>query len=256
MFRENLHATDGPVLTLINNSFTLYRCRLECAVTGVGGTLKYDFSGQKLLRDLVAEWSSLVTAALLMGLPKCFDVESTFPEHHQQKVKLLVYCSSWESVDYTPIINQIVIRSPWMKTARYSSHMDSVFFPLCLTHLGRVTHICVNNVTVIGSDNGLNQCWNNISSNTRSRLQWNLNRNSYIVILENAFEIVYKIASISFRPQYVHFWWWSHNRLHSALWNPANFTQAREKWYVAHSCDYISVIYVKPIHLSFIVSRL
>ena len=31
-----------------------------------------------------------------------------------------------------------------------------------LTHWGRVTHICVGNLTIIGSDNGLslNQCWN------------------------------------------------------------------------------------------------
>ena len=36
----------------------------------------------------------------------------------------------------------------------------------------------------------LNQCWNIVNSNLRNKLQWNLNRNSYIFIQENAFENV------------------------------------------------------------------
>ena len=57
------------------------------------------------------------------------------------------------------------------------------------THCGRVTHICVSKLTIIGSDNGdrlvawsvpshyLNHCWNNINSNAWNKLQWNLMRN-------------------------------------------------------------------------------
>ena len=59
-------------------------------------------------------------------------------------------------------------------------------------HWGRVTHIGVSKLTLIGPDNGLspsrylNQCWNIAISN----IQWNLNRNLHIFIQENAFENV------------------------------------------------------------------
>ena len=44
---------------------------------------------------------------------------------------------------------------------------------ISLTHWGRVTHICVNKLTIIGSDNYLNQCWSTIDSKLRNKLQWN-----------------------------------------------------------------------------------
>ena len=86
--------------------------------------------------------------------------------------------------------------------------------PSQLTHWGRVTHIFVSNLTIIGSDNGLlpcrhpshylNQSWNIIDWSLRNILQWNLNQNSYIFIQENAFEnVVCKMASILSRPQWV-----------------------------------------------------
>ena len=85
-----------------------------------------------------------------------------------------------------------------------------------LTHWGRVTHICVGNLTIIVSDNGLspgrhqaiiwtnavrerplnlithslNQCWNIVDWTLGNKLQWNFNRNSYIFIQENPFETV------------------------------------------------------------------
>ena len=37
-------------------------------------------------------------------------------------------------------------------------HMSNIVFP-CLTHWGRVTHICVIKLTIIGSDNGLSPDW-------------------------------------------------------------------------------------------------
>ena len=84
-----------------------------------------------------------------------------------------------------------------------------------LTHWGRVTHICVNKLTIIGSDNDLspgrqatshylNQCWNIVNWTLGNKLQWYLNRNSYILIQENAFEyVVRKLAAILSRPQCV-----------------------------------------------------
>ena len=78
-----------------------------------------------------------------------------------------------------------------------------------------MTHICVGTLTIIGSDNGLSPdrrqaiIWTNdgillIGPLGRNKLQWNLKRNSYIFIQENAFEnLVLKMAAILFRPQCV-----------------------------------------------------
>ena len=67
-----------------------------------------------------------------------------------------------------------------------------------LTRWGRVTHICVGKLTIIGSDNGLspgryshylNQCWNIVNWTLRNKFQWNFNRNSNIFIYENRMKI-------------------------------------------------------------------
>ena len=72
------------------------------------------------------------------------------------------------------------------------------------THWGRATHICVSNLTTIGSDNGLssrhylNQCWNIINWTIGNKFQWNFNQNSIIFIHENISEsAVCKMAFIS-----------------------------------------------------------
>ena len=83
-----------------------------------------------------------------------------------------------------------------------------------LTHWGRVMHICVGNLTVNGSDNGLspgrrqainlNQCWDIINWTLRNKLQWNFNRNNHTFIQENVFEsVVCEMAAIFSRPQYI-----------------------------------------------------
>ena len=64
---------------------------------------------------------------------------------------------------------------------------------ILLTHWGRVTHICVSRLTIIGSDNGLdiawsapshflNGWWNIVNWTLGNKLQWNSNRNSNIFI--------------------------------------------------------------------------
>ena len=64
-----------------------------------------------------------------------------------------------------------------------------------LTQWDRVTHICVGNLTIIGSDNitwiqnYLNQSWNIVNWTLRNKLLWKLNRNANIFSEENAFEI-------------------------------------------------------------------
>ena len=83
-----------------------------------------------------------------------------------------------------------------------------------LTHWGRVTHICVGKLTIIGSDNGLSPdrrqaiIWTNdgilLIGPLGTKLQWNFNRNSNIFIQENALEnVVCEMASILCRPQCV-----------------------------------------------------
>ena len=81
-----------------------------------------------------------------------------------------------------------------------------------LTHWGRVTHICVSKLTIIGSDNGLLPgrrqaiIWTNDGMLLIGPLGTNcseiLKQNSHIFIQENAFEnIVCEMAAILSRPQ-------------------------------------------------------
>ena len=50
----------------------------------------------------------------------------------------------------------------------------------------------------------LNQCWNIVNWTLGNKNKWNINRNLYIFIQENAFENVFwKMAAILFRPQCV-----------------------------------------------------
>ena len=75
-------------------------------------------------------------------------------------------------------------------------------------------YICVSKLSLIGSDNGLwpGRCQVNIWTNAGilligtlgTKIQWNLNRNLYIFIQENAFtNVVWKMVAILSRPQCV-----------------------------------------------------
>ena len=83
-----------------------------------------------------------------------------------------------------------------------------------LTHWGRVTHICVNKLTIIGSDKGLPPIgrqaiiWTNdwilLIRTSGTNCQWNLKRNACIFIQENASEsVVCTMTAILSRPQCV-----------------------------------------------------
>ena len=41
------------------------------------------------------------------------------------------------------------------KTSKFNDLSIAAFMTLVLTHWGCVTHICISNLTIIGSDNGL-----------------------------------------------------------------------------------------------------
>ena len=106
-----------------------------------------------------------------------------------------------------------------LKSIRWSYECVKIFrlFLSCtcrtagLTHWGRMTHICVSKLTIIGSDNGLSPgrrqaiIWTNgilLIGPLGTKLQWNLKQNSHIFIHENAFQnIVCEMATILFRPQ-------------------------------------------------------
>ena len=77
-------------------------------------------------------------------------------------------------------------------------------------HWGRVTHICVSKLTVIGSDNGMSPdrrqaiIWTNAEILLIGPFGTKFNRNSNIFVQENAFEsVVCEMAAISSRPQCV-----------------------------------------------------
>ena len=86
---------------------------------------------------------------------------------------------------------------------------------LALTHWGRMTHICVSKLTIIGSDIGLSPgrhqaiIWTNAGIffqhwTPRNKFQWHFNRNPYLFIQENSFEsVVWKMAAMLYRPQCV-----------------------------------------------------
>ena len=70
-----------------------------------------------------------------------------------------------------------------------------------------MTHLCVGNLSIIGSDNGLppgRRCWDVVNWTLKNKLQWNFSRSYDIFIQENVFEaIVCEMAAILSRPQCV-----------------------------------------------------
>ena len=74
-----------------------------------------------------------------------------------------------------------------------------------LAHRGRMTHICVSRLTIIGSDNGFRLAgWNIVNWTPGNKLQWNLKWYLYIFIQECAFKtVVRRLALILWRLQCV-----------------------------------------------------
>ena len=83
-----------------------------------------------------------------------------------------------------------------------------------LSHWGRVTHICVSKLTIIGSDNGLSPgrrraiIWTNYGKLLVGSLGTNFSgfsiENSPVFIQENALgNVVYEMTAILIRPQWI-----------------------------------------------------
>ena len=100
-----------------------------------------------------------------------------------------------------------------------TKHMKNVFILWDITHWGRVTHICVVKLTIIGSDNGL-------SPGRRQAIIWT---NAEILVFgplgTNYIEILIGIQTFSFKKM--------HLKMSSAKWRP--FCLGRNV--IIHSCD-------------------
>ena len=99
----------------------------------------------------------------------------------------------------------IICASPWAKSLVHSWYTQTYVFHV-LTHWGRVTHICVDNLTNIGPDNGL-------SPGRRQAIIWT---NAGILLIgpwETKFiEILIGIQAFSFTKM--------HLKMSSAKWRP------------------------------------
>ena len=104
------------------------------------------------------------------------------------------------------------------RSTRINMWCASRICKISLTQWGQVTHICVSNLTTIGSDNGLSPgrhqaiIWTNAGIlliwTLKNKFQWNCHQNSYISIQENALEnVIREMATILSWPQcFMPFW--------------------------------------------------
>ena len=145
---------------------------------------------------------------------------------YKNSVEYLIFSISFtKSPDYFKHTDRYV--SHWMSMKVFSYLGDTRM----LSHWGRVTHICVDElghhwfwwwlVACSVPSHYLNQCWNIVNWTLGNKLQWNLNRISNIFIQENEFEnVVWKMAAILSRPQCVkltsqyHTSWWTGYAMH------------------------------------------
>ena len=108
-----------------------------------------------------------------------------------------------------------------------------------LTHWGRVTHICVSKLTIIGSDNGLSPGWH-------QAIIWTNTGVLLIRTLETNFsEILSKIHTFSFRKIY-----W---KMPSAKWRQFYLGLNMIRWDLTALCGilYVKMAWQKPLTMIF-----
>ena len=119
---------------------------------------------------------------------------SIFSLRHWQD--LVTYASLWRHGGYQGVTKQAAVAMVWRCIIQIGSFKAIARAISNLTHWGRVTHICISKIIIIGSDI--------VYWTLRIKLQWNLNRKSYIFIQKNVFEnVVCNMASISSRHQWI-----------------------------------------------------
>ena len=135
-----------------------------------------------------------------------------------------------------------------------SENVSSVFNSLGPS---RVTHICISNLTIIVSDNGFSpgrrqaSIWINdrisfIRTSGTIKRQWNLKRNSYSFIPENAFEnvrgVTIRIATIRYISRYT-----THDMVHDTIQNQLIYYQ----WKILKHCGMCrQYCYIKAVILA------
>ena len=145
-------------------------------------------------------WRHRSPSTLAQTMARCL----TAPSHYLKQYWLIINMALWHSPeDRVPLDMFVISITKFCMRIKYLKWHPHLPGDNELTHWGRVTHICVSKITIIGSDNGLSpgQCWNIV---IWTKFQWKFYRNSYIFIQENAFEnVIWKMADILCRPQCV-----------------------------------------------------
>ena len=144
--------------------------------------------------------------------------------------KLLVGPVAFTWWQYSPEILYLYSRYHSQKYARSYTFQITATSARGLTHWGRVTHICVGNLTIIGSDNGL-------SPGRRQAIIWN---NAGLLLIgplgTNFSEILIGIQTFSFTKM--------HLNVSSAKWRPfcLGLNELRDKctavWWNKHRTDW------------------
>ena len=142
---------------------------------------------------------------LLFLLYKKIFINSLAPEH----VSFFQNCVIFRQILVIQIgfiIFHVFIPIDGLVQERRNSSALAIEFCLSLTHWGRVTHICVSPLTIIGSDNGL-------SPGRRQAIFWT---NAVILLIgpwgTNFSEILTEIHSFSFNEM--------HLKMSSGKWQP------------------------------------
>ena len=116
-------------------------------------------------------------------------------------------CHKMHRFHYLSIFMKIISRH----NTRYCIDLLKLQMPISSTHWGRVTHICISKLAIIGADyknNYLDQCWNIINWTLRNKLQLNFNRDWYIYIQETIFEaVICRMAAILSWPHCINTLW-------------------------------------------------
>ena len=136
-----------------------------------------------ILQDLVSHWSTFVQV-----MASCCQASNHYPSQ------------CWPSdITWSEKLQKIITSQRKLEGDMDSFVVGPVLSdgPVLLTHWGRVTHICISKLTIIGSDNGL-------SPGRRQAIIWT---NAGILLIQilgtNFSEILGKIHSFSFKKMHL-----------------------------------------------------
>ena len=140
---------------------------------------------------------------MLTATVSALNVSLACPNYHHQGHKYTEMNAKFLSC-LISTYNQRYLVSHYIILANRNLHLIAQEY--ILTHWGRVTHICVSELTIIGSDNGL-------SPGRRQAIIWN---NAGLLLIEplgtNFSEILIEIHAFSFKKM--------HLNMSSAKWRP------------------------------------